>query len=318
MPKSLLLIMIAVLALGLTACGQATEEPTAPAPEMVEEANTGAEEAEAPTEEAVEEPAEEAMEEPMEEAAGEFDNIEFVMPDGTTQTLGDMDMMDKINLVMDEGFVTRGDWDDDGDEDVAILMVNAIEEGQPVLFVAALENVDGTLQSAGMYTLDPGSDVQDIRMENGQLIVDVIRPTEDGTGYETQSVAFVPAGGQLGEPTAAAPVPVPTAVPTESAAPPPPTITFSVKPQKAVQPEGIDIHVHAFDSPAITRIELHRNGELWMEWNSPDENGVPYIHHTFKWTTSSPGSFTLVAIAKDKWGGETWTEEKKLQVDPAE
>jgi hypothetical protein len=167
-----------------------------------------------------------------------------------------------------------------------------------------------------MYTLDPGSDVQDIRIENGQLIVDVIMPTADGSGYEVKSVTFVPASGELGEPTESAPAPAPTAPPAEAAPPAPPSVTFSVKPRNAIEPEKIDIYVHAFDNPAITRLELHRNGKMWMEYDLPAP--APYIHHTFTWASSSAGGYTLQVIAKDQWGGEGRTEEVRLNVNTAE
>jgi hypothetical protein len=314
MPKTLTFVLVAMLAFGLAACGQTEEPPPAEEPAPIEEAPPVDEVVEEPTAEVVEE-----VEEPVEvEEVDEFANLEILMPDGTTESVADMDMMDKFNLIRDEGFVARGDWDEDGDEDVAILLTNVIEEGNPVLFVAALENVDGTLQSAGTYTADPNSDVQDIRIEGGQLLIDVIRPTEDGAGYEVVTVAFTPVSGSIGEPQPSDPAPAPTAPPASDPPPAAPKVTFSVKPSPATQPEGIDIHTHAFENPAIVRLELHRNGQLWMEWNSDTEEGVPYIHHTFKWVTSTPGSYEVQVIAKDKWGGEGRTEVKKMKVNPKE
>jgi hypothetical protein len=313
------LALAAGLTAGLAACSKATEPPVdlGIKPQGVTPAAT-----EVPTATPTEAPTEAAMVPLSTEALSAYEQLAYLLADGSTATPIELSTAGGANLVIDRAYLAKGDLQTDGDEDSILVLADLSGGETPILYVAPVINENGTLMSPGLIQLENGDSVGGLSVQGGQVVATVWKRGAGGTGWQASEVAYDVVGNKLVEatPPAAMPAPAPTPLPTEAPPPPPPTITLTIKPQETTPGSKVDFYVHAFDNPAITTIELYRNGEKVDEfvWTSPDPEGVPYVHHTFTWRSASEGNYEIKAVARDKWGGEGWTEVQKLKVKPAE
>lgn len=322
-----------LLASAITACGssddsgseEAAAPPTAQAVEEAPPAEDEEEEAsgedEAEEEVAEEEAAEAGAALTDEEIVEQLEALTFTLEDGTTITvnaddLAEPDAEETTPYALVSGSVRSGDIDADGDQDHVALIVNTGDEENPQLTLVAVRNDNGVLTPVGAVPLQGGA--RDVRVENGQVIVDGYVIGDLGSPeFEQAYWAWLESG--LQRPTAvpnATPVPTPTSSPDYG----PPTVGITLNPKEA-QYEGkkVDVYVNATDNPHIVRLELQINSEVISSWDSPDPNGVPYTHHTFTWRDPSPpGDYFIRVKAVDKDGQEGWSKNEEYTILPRE
>ncbi|MFN2115696.1 MAG: hypothetical protein ACK2T6_08265 [Anaerolineae bacterium] len=326
MSRKLLLLIVPLLVLGLAACQSSNQEPQEQA-QSVEQAANNVEQAAVEQEQDMgeaqdAEPADEqesevevVVAEPLAEdeivtesvIAPEVQDLwtlTYVMPDGTSESPIENDPTDNISLAVLQDLVAVGDLNGDGVPDRAVVLVDIADPANPNMYVAVVLDENGKPVFAGTVAVDPDRDVNAIRIEDGQIKVDVWLPNADGTGFEMVTLTYALTDGQPSESQPPEPVPVPTALPTDAPMPAPPTVTVTIKPDVGAVDEDVDVYVHAFDNPNITGLRLVVDGEVLKEWASDDPEGVPYIHNTFTFRRAAAGKYVVTAIASDKFGSE--------------
>jgi hypothetical protein len=243
--------------------------------------------------------------------------VAYLLEDGTTVSPASAAADGALALMVDKASVRKGDLNGDGVEDAVVVLVNTAGELGPEVLVAPVINEGGTYTSPGVITFVPETDVRDVVIGDDQITMTVWEKSADGTAYVVRQATYKYENGAIVEVTSGEPVPAPAPPAASDPAPAAPQITMSLSAEETKVGEQVDIYVHAFESPAIMTIELHRDGEKVDEWTSPDPAGVPYVHHTFTWTPDSDGDYEFTAIARDQWGGEGWSDPEDLEVSAA-
>jgi hypothetical protein len=301
MSKKLWLLILPMLVLGLAACQQATATPEtaeAPADPVVVPTESEVKVAEPVSDEEI------LTESVIDPEYQDLWQLDYVMPDGTTESPIENDLTDNLNLALLQNLVAVGDLNGDGNPDRAVILVDIADPANPNMYVAVVLDEQGTPVHAGTVALDENQDANAIRIENGELKVDVYVPNADGSGYELQTLTYALQDGKPVQSQPPQPQPAPTPVPTEAAKPSPAKVTVTIKPDVGIAGEKFDVYTHAFDNPHITGLDLHIDGQKVSEWQSPDPEGVPYIHHTFTIRKAEKGKFEIKVIARDKFGSE--------------
>lgn len=322
MSKRIWILLVPLLVLGLAACQSSQDvdesvEPSGEQAAVVEEQAEEGEAEEAPTE------AERSVAEPV---SGEADGesvidpefadlwaLEYELTDGLVESPMEVDEDDGVNLVLLERLVAVGDLNGDGTPDRAAVLVDLNDPENPNSYIVVVLDESGTPVHSGTVALDPGTDVNAVRIVDGMMEVDVWVPTADGTWqrqtvtYQLESGGWVPAQPPESQP-------VPTPVPTDAEMPPAPSVTVSVKPDVGVAGMKYDIHAHAFGNPHITELDCIIDGEKVSEWRSSDPEGVPYTHQTFTIRNARAGSYVITVVARDKFGSEGVSLEERYTV----
>lgn len=319
-----LLLLVAVLTVGVLSAACGTTEPTAVPVEPTTEAVVMPTTPPEPTETEVASESGMTLEELEARAIEALDpanldlwTVEYVLPDGSTESPLDTDPTDDpYRLALIGSQVVEADLNGDGTPDRAVVLVDLSDPAAPSLYVAAVENQDGTWVNTGIFGVPSGAGVKAIRVVDGKIEVDVWQRNAEGTGWVMQTYILTPADGQL-EPSE--PSPAPTAPPADMPGPPTVGITLYPPSSEIAPGEKVDIFVHATDSPGIVQLDWFLNNERQGDgWTSDVEGGVPWVHHTFTWRQATEGRNYIFVTATDVNDQVGTSEIKRYTVRAAE